>query len=124
MFTVTALKFEHIDQQCLDVGVVQRQPSLARVDRDVGGKGRVCLHAGGALLLVVVRGESAEPTRVADVLREVVHQIDGSPSQASQVDIEQACGVGCDDSAAVVIGEVERHVGGYRGRLDGRKGGL
>ena len=122
MFGVTA-NFEHIDQQGLDVGVVQRHSSLARVVRDIGDKGRVWLHADGALLLVIVRGQDAEPARVADVLREVVHQTGGGPAQLPQGDIEQPCGGRRDDSAAVVIGEVERHVGGYRGRLDRHESG-
>ena len=120
---VTARVVEHVDQQGLDVGVVQRQPSLVRVERGIGNKGRVRLHVDGALLLVIVGGEDAEPTRVADVLREVVHQTGGGPAQLPQVYIEQARGERSDDSAAVVIREIERHVRGYRGRPHGHKSG-
>ena len=123
MYVATIRIVEHGDQQILDVGFVQRQRSLVRVEHGVGDEGGIGLHADGALFLVVVRGEDVEPARVADVLGEVVHQAGGGPAHLADKHVVQVGRERSDDTAALVIGEIKGHVGSDSGEVDGHRSG-
>ena len=123
MYVATIRIVKHGDQQILDVGFVQRQRSLVRVERGVGDEGSIGLHLDGALFLVVVRGEDVEPARVADVLGEVVHQAGGGPAHLTNKHIVQLGREWSDYTAALVIGEIKGHVGSDSGEVDGHRSG-